>query len=128
MPNSNRALREEEKYRRLVRISYKQESPTSLRLDIAEVEARMKQRFGEPDEQTKRGAEEFSLAYKDGGTLSQSDPVLYINARKGFPGQFLLMSLQDPGLRQRLLDQHRAGMEANDQKAELAKPAASIDF
>ncbi len=119
---------EQEKYRRLVRISYKQDYPTSLRFDIAEVEAQMKDRFGEPDEQSNKSAKEFSLAYKDGGRSSQSDPVLHINARKDFRGQFLHMSLQDPGLQQRLLEEHRAEVKANKQKTELAKPAASIDF
>jgi hypothetical protein len=118
----------EAQYRRLVRINYKQEFPTSLRFDLAEVEAKMKDRFGEPDEQAKKSAKEFSLAYKDGGRSSQSDPVLYINARKDFRGQFLMMSLQDPGLQQRLQQDHRAAVEAKKRKAELAKPAASIDF
>ncbi len=118
----------EDKYRRLIRISYKQVYPKSLRFDVAEVEAKMKERFGEPDEQRKSSPKEFSIAYKDGGRSSDLEPVFSINARNDFRGQFLVMSLQDPGLAQRLLDEHRAQAEAKAKKTEMAKPAASIDF
>ncbi len=116
------------KYRRLVHIKYKQDYPTSLRFDIAEIEAKMKERFGEPDRQKKKSDNEFSLSYRDGGMTSNMEPIFTVNARKDFRGQSLWMALQDPGLQQRLLDEHRAEAAGKKQQVELAKPAANIDF